>query len=479
MKIDHLSGRFHCCLMRLPVLLIMSSGAFAQAVQLLAYPLIARLYSPENFGLFFGIISIIVILVTIFTMQLEAAILAARRSHIPLLACTASWLLCLSGAVCAVIIFFVREAFLNRELLGELGYAIWYLPVGMVIHGYYAIAVAMTVRVKGYSRLALAQLVTSLGAVAGQSVAGYLSFGVVGLVVSDGVSRFLGLVVLNKNFDIFRVVCVRVRGVIRVLARYRRFPLLMGPAASLNVISQNLQSICFPFIYGAQQAGQLGLAHKLIAAPAGLATGAINQVFTGEFSASSSSSEKQRKIVLDTLYLSTALALPLLACMVFGAEMILPLILGERWEQAGTYAAILSFGLAASMIVSPIGNVVVIKNSLTFAFCFSLAEVLLRALPFVIAMGVPGFSSVFAVVFISANNVLLYGVGLIRMTRLAGVSVSDYFKVVWRLLIFGGICFFPLLMIFIWVSNPYLLMGMMFFGVLVYLIVVMRKYQRI
>jgi O-antigen/teichoic acid export membrane protein len=292
------------------------------------------------------------------------------------------------------------------------------------------------------------------------------------LVLGDLLSRLIGLWVLWGNPS--WVGLPGMRRIRRVLVRFRRFPLLMGPATILNVASQNFQSIFFPLLYGATQAGQLGVATRLTAAPAGLVSGAVGQVFSGELVARQDRPHEQRQLVLKTLYLSTMLALPFGFGVAIGADVLISLVLGESWGQAGVYAAVLSAGVAMSMIVSPISSITIVRNSLSTAFYFALAEFFIRGLPFALAMTFAVFSPLLTVVCISAGNSILYGVGLVRMATLAEITMVSYLELIRPLALVSLLCFSPAAAARMLGSGVVLVITLTVAGMLIYLMLALR-----
>ncbi|NBW48599.1 MAG: hypothetical protein EBR49_00655 [Betaproteobacteria bacterium] len=455
---------------RFPVLSIMSGGALAQGLQLLAYPVIARLFLPQELGSYWSAMGVITVLVAIFTLQLEGAILGARSQQVPLLMQVVFWILGAAASIILLLVVLLKVIFPPAEWSHDVWWLAWYCPIALLTHGMYAVGVTRATRFREYSRLGLAYLTIVLVAVCIQIVAGYAGLGVLGLVLGDLLARLLGVwVLLWRSFAITMPQLSRIR---RVLVRFRRFPLLMGPATILNTVSQNFQSIFFPLLFGNSQAGQLGMATRLAASPAGLVTGAVSQVFSGELAARREQPTEQRRLVLDTLYLSTMVALPFGIGVAVCAEVLIPLVLGDSWRVAGEYASILSAGIAMSMIVSPISSIVIVRNSLSTAFFFALAELFMRGLPFALAAMDKITSPTSAVVCISVGNMALYALGLARMARLVEVSVSSYCRRVGWLVAVSLISFAPAAVTRIQGEEPILVIVLSGVGLLVYLVLV-------
>lgn len=457
----------------------MSGGALAQSIQLFTYPLIARLYLPGDLGALFLFLGIISVSVTVFTLQLEGAVLAARKSHTRILFYVAFWLLFTSAAFFLLLFWVIGDWILATfKLPLSTQEALWYFPLGLITHGIYALSVSAAIRQQQYSRLAISHLTIALSTVTIQVSLGYFAFGIDGLLIGDLVSRSLGLAILNSEITSLRPKKFKKSLLIRVLRNYKRFPLYLAPAATLNVLSQNLQSICFPIFFGVTQAGYLGLANKLISAPVGLTASAASHVFTGELAANASTDSEQRKIVLDALTFSTTIALPLLSCFLLASESFFSLAFGDKWELSGTYAAILSLGIASSLVVSPISNLVVIKNSLSIAFYFSILELVVRSFPYFLVWVFNEFSALMAVCVISMGNVVLYGVGLIRFSRLVGIGLSDYFARVRPLLAPWALCFAPMAIGYALAFSPFYLFSTMLIGLSCYSAYAYRRHRK-
>lgn len=424
---------------RLPSVQILSGGVAAQGVQLLAYPVIARWITPDQFGIYFAVVGVVTVVVTLATLQLESAILASRARYTDLILNAAFHSLCCVGLLCGLVLLTVATP---HPLSG--GYftiGIAYLPIGIFLHGLYALAVAKTVRSQRYHKIGRAHLTLALATAIAQISVGFAEAGLAGLLVADAAARIAALTQLSlPPMTLSRTNAFRAW---RICRRLRQYPLLLGPAAALNIASQNLQSVAFPALFGASQAGQLGMAGRLLIGPVSLMTNALNQVFSGQVSAASGSPAEQARLVLQTLYASTAAALIILSAVFFGASLIFEFLLGDTWAMAGRYAMLLSWGTAASLIVSPISSIIVVKHSLPTAIAFSLAELAIRGSPFAVAYAIGGVTPAQTILMLTVGNVALYGFGLIRLLRLVGLTLADYLRYTSKLIIFFFISITP------------------------------------
>ena len=425
-----------------PVFSIAFGGALAQFLQLIAYPFLTRLYTPEDFGGFFFATSIIVVLVVFFVLQFDSLIIASPRWLVPLLV-----------NVSFVFLFFgfllLQAIVLINIFLCDLSYFFFrnntlliYLPFALVVHGVYAVGMAKCVRFQEYKRIGLSNFCVSFSCVLIQIILGVNGFGIVGLIFGDFICRVVGSIILFRGKKHLHF--VGFKKIFFLLRRFKDFSLFLTPAAVLNVFSQNIQAIFFPIIYGGAQAGQLGVANKLIVAPVGLVVGAVGQVFNGEVK-NQKKHEGRKNVFLMTLVKSTKIAIPIAFVIGSFSEILFSLFLGSSWGMAGVYASILSIGICFSIVVSPVSGIFIINKSLKSAFIFSIIEVVLRSFPFFMGYFCESISALQVVILISFCNALLYGIGLFRMLHVAEVDFIEFLSKVKVALLYSFLFFTPCL----------------------------------
>lgn len=423
----------------------MAGGAVTQALQLLFYPVITRLYLPSDFGEFLLYSGVIVVVASIASLKLDAAILAGRKWDVAVLRRLSVLVMIIASLVAGVVLLLVGLIGPSTSISEERQLVLAVLPAGLGLQGLYAIAISKTVREKKYQRLALSQLGISTVSIGVQIAAGMSFHGIGGLLAADISARLAGIALMGLSVR-YRGLTVareglRYKGIWR---RYKQYPKMLAPAAVLNVGSQQLQNILFPLFFGPAQAGQFALANRALGAPISLTSKAIGNVFTGEASAHRNDEVALRELTLHVLRLTTACALPLFVCVACTAPGLFTWIFGENWREAGVYAAILSAGLSASLVVSPLGNLITIRDSLRTGLYFSGAEMFVRAVPFLVGAGMG--SSLSAVWMLSIGNVFLYGVGMIRLMHLVGLRFMDYLSNIKNLILLGLLAFAPLVL---------------------------------
>ncbi len=413
-----------------------------QILQLCAYPLLTRLYAPAEFGDFLFYSGLTVILGSVAAFKMDGAILAGKVEDIAVLKRL--------GAVFVLAIALGAEAVTliawwlmpSAAWLQEKQMVLLVFPVGLCAQGIFSLATAEATREKRYGAFVASQVAVSVTSLLIQIVGGLSSLGLMSLIAGDILSRCAGIGMLGFSLRLRGLVIFRER--LRfsgLLHRYRNYPAMLTPAALLNMGAQQIQNLLFPVLFGSALAGQFALASRVVNSPVGLTSSAISNVFAGEAASLGQDEEALGTMTLHALGLTTACALPMMVVTALLAPEVFAWLFGARWEQAGVFAAILAAGLSAALVSSPLSSLIMLRNSLQTAVYFSLAELLVRSLPF--AIGAVWDSAWVAVALLSLGNVLLYLAAVIRFLKLAGVGLKDYLHHVRRLMAMAVACFGP------------------------------------
>lgn len=340
---------------------MLAGGAAAgQALSLVAAPVLTRLYSPEEFGALAVFASLLTIGSQIACLRYEMAIPLAPREQdgIDLL-----WLALLlagiSGAVTGVAVYGGGEWLVRSTSTPALVPYLWLFPLGLVGIGTYLSLSYWAVRQKAFPRIARTRLTQSVGqnatqlalGVAGAGPFGLLAGHVIGSVAGSaslavGAVRGAGPQILRPSWH----------GIRRMAARYRRFPLLAGPAALLNTAGIRITPLLLAATYGPEVVGLLAVAERMTTTPVRLVSGAVAQVYLGEAAANAARPEVLRRLMrATTVRLALIGFLPALA-LAAGGSYVFALVFGEEWRQAGVFVQILALPIFLDFVVSPVSQ---------------------------------------------------------------------------------------------------------------------------
>lgn len=399
---------------------ITGSAAAGQLVVLAVTPILTRLYSPADFGIFAVLISLVMIVATIGTLRLQFAIPvctdaeAAALVRVSLVASFCAGLLLTPWVLSSGLAEQAeRTAGSGGAVLAVLlvGYLVWVTSAYTVLTNY-------ALRRKTYGAVARRNFLQALGTAGGQLALARWASSSVGLTMGQAIGRSVGVLSLVREAREVRAHSQRAAGWIPTLKTYWRYPVVFLPAGLMNTFSLQFPLLLVGYQYGAADAGNLSQAMRLASVPAALLGGAVSSVVLAEIS------QRVREGVLDNRarYVRLTRALfPIASAWAAGllvvAPWALPRLLGEGWASAGWYAAAMAPSVGLSVIVSPLTMVLPVYGRSALQFGLDALRLTLVCGSGLIA-GMLGASPVQAVLAMSMSLALVYVV-----TWIAGLRV--------------------------------------------------------
>ena len=346
-------------------LTILGGTAGGQALALVTAPILSRLYSPSNFGLFTVLASVVSVVGTVSALRFELAVPLPEKERdahglVALgLASTGLTFLLASGIV-ALVGNQVATAFRQPELMPWL----WAVPVTSMVMGAYLVLNQLAIRHRRYGAIGRRNLLQSVAMVVTQLVAGLAGLKAGGLIAGLGVGQATSAISLVAGSGLRSAEARegRQRSRLRQMAgRYRRFPLVLAPSGLLNVTGLQLPVVLIAYWYGSSVAGWMGLTQRVLSLPVMLIGTAIAQVYLGELARAArddlararhlfrSASKRLFMIAIAAAVVVTAFS-PLLFGLVFGAQ----------WKTSGQYAQALALSLAAQLLAVPVSQTLIV-----------------------------------------------------------------------------------------------------------------------
>jgi len=319
---------------------LLTANVFAQVIGLLVYPVLTRLYAPEDFGLFNLFTSIGGTLVLIATFEWHKAIVlpkedeqaraAVHLSMVPVIALT---------VLVGLTIPFARPI-LGLCKSAELAPYYWLLPVYVLLQSVWNILNYWYIRRKAFGSISgyqVSQSLFSAGYKAGFGWLGYLSGGLIyasvlsplcGLLLSIGSTAKKHLrYLLHWN----AAACREVAGT------YRNFPKYSLPHSLINYIAGQLPVLLLTPFFGTRLVGFWGMAVLLSFAPISMITNALYQVLyqktTMQVNARSHIALFYRQFTI----WSIAVIVPFFAGLWFILPWLTQWFLGDEWRVSGEY----------------------------------------------------------------------------------------------------------------------------------------------
>ena len=280
------------------VVTLASGTAIAQVFLALALPVLARLYTPADYGALAVYSSTLTVLIVVASLRYELAIpLPEDERMAGSLLVLAFILLAGTTAVVSLLVWLGGDAFVAAVKVPALLPYRWLIPLGFAGAGTYQALSYWAIRRGAFGRVARTKLSQGTGQVVTQVALGLARMGAPGLLIGDVVGRVAGggglaLLALRDR----PAAGVTRASLVAAASRYRRFPLLTTWSGLLNIGSLQLPSILFAASFGAAAAGLYALSYKMLVLPTMLVAQAVGQVFLSRAATVAREPERLRRL---------------------------------------------------------------------------------------------------------------------------------------------------------------------------------------
>ena len=361
---------------------LISANIVAQALGLLVYPVLTRIYSPEQFGLLNLFISIGGVLVLVSTQEwYNAIVLPREEKHAQALVH-----LCLMavGITTALLVLSIPFSGKIAQLFNAPALAryYWIMPAYVMLMGLWNILNYWYIRQKAYTRISGYQISQSVFSAGYKTGFGLLKLGG-GLIWASVLSPLcaIGISLSLAAKKSLKSLLVGDWNACKDVARkYSNFPKYATPRALLNNIVGQLPVLVLTPLFGSRLIGFWGMALMLAFVPVSTVSRALYQVLfqktTERVNAGLSIAPFYKRFTLWTL----AVIIPAFALLWIVLPALTAWLLGDEWRVTGEYIRWMLPWLACSVLCGSTGYLVDIffrqKTGLLFEILLALSRVI-------------------------------------------------------------------------------------------------------
>lgn len=350
---------------RLGAVQILAGTAAGQALAFVAAPILSRLYSPSDFGVFTVISAIVLAFATVFALRLDFAVPLPKD---PREAYSIAALAFYAITALTVVSFGALLAFGGSiaRALGQPQLMPWLLvapPCAAAMAGFMVLN-QFAIRQDRFRDIGRRNILQSTVTVVSQVVIGSAGGRPGGLILGLGLGQAAGAASLVRGSGFDSAAAREGRQKQRLAAalrKYRRFPIILAPSGLLNTLGLQLPVVLIAYWYGSQVAGWLGLTQRVLSLPVMLLGTAVAQVYLSELAKAAHGSLLHAAAMFTTTSRRLAIvglvaAVPLL---ILGPR-VFAFVFGSQWLPTGQYAQALSLTLVAQLVASPLSQTLIV-----------------------------------------------------------------------------------------------------------------------
>lgn len=340
------------------VLTLMTGTTIAQAIPIAISPILTRIYTPEDFGIFAIYISIASIISVVATGRYELAIMLPKKDDNAINIVALSILISFVVSLLSLIIVFVFNTQITN-LLGNPEIANWlyFVPLTVLFTGIYQSFNYWSNRKKQYKRLATSRVLQS-GTTAGTNLGmGFGGLGSSGLILGSVLGQGIATAILAKMIwkeNRNRLDKIKRLKIFIMARRYVNFPKFDILASLSNVSAQQITHILFNVLFNSTIAGYYYFTQRILGLPINFIASVIADIFR-----QTATLEYQLHGNAKQIYISTFKKLFILGFfpslfLYFYAIDLFMFVFGDVWKVAGEYTQILTPMLFLRFVSNPL-----------------------------------------------------------------------------------------------------------------------------
>lgn len=357
------------------VLTLMTGTAIAQAIPIAISPILTRIYTPEDFGVFALYLSMSSLLSVIATGKYEFAIMLPKKES------DAYHIFILSFVIVFVMsIFLWSIVFLFNDSLAaffgnvSIGPWLYLIPLSVLLSGLNQSLNYWNNRNNHYKTIAYSKIVQSTAS-SGVNIGAGIQQWYGGLILGSIAGQMVSFLALMSSFwkevqkNIFTLQGLKMYALAK---KHKAFPTVYMTHSAMDVGKDVLVNIMLIRLYDSFLLGQFYMVNKILLLPSTLVGTSLSQVFFREVS---KKHNLKKDFSRDVFIMAKKLFLlsvgPCVIIVLFSNELFV-FVFGENWEVAGDLAASFALYVMFQFVASPLSIVPLIVNRQLQAFYISL-----------------------------------------------------------------------------------------------------------
>ena len=412
------------------VLTLMTGSTISLAIPIAISPILTRIYTPEDFGVFSLYMAITTIIAVIATGRYELAIMLPKKDE------NAADILILSLIVSLVIslISFLIVFFFNSQITNILGSQeisrwLYLVPCSILLVGFYNSFTYWINRKKKYKKMAQNKVIQS-GSMATMQVSLGLLKNNNGLIIGWFFGQLMAVILLARlvwREDKNKINKISLLKMWSFAKRYKKFPLINSWSGLLNTASRQVPIILLTTFFSTIVTGFFSLAQRILLIPMTLLGNTIGQVYFEKVSKLKNEKLKVQKITLEINKKLLLIGLLPISIIILWGDTLFALVFGQLWKEAGEYAKVLSVWIYFVFITSPLTHLLIVYEKhfelILFNIFLFLSRIGVLFIGWWMAKDALTVITIYGIVGAAAWCIFTF-----RLMKIVGVSYLDTFR---------------------------------------------------
>ncbi|MDP2966019.1 MAG: oligosaccharide flippase family protein [Pelolinea sp.] len=462
------------------VLTIASGTIISQIIAALAIPIVTRIYSAESYGTYSLFVSIITIIGSVATLKYELSIALPEKDEE---AVNQLYLSIIISFLFSFILFMLLLIFKSLLLKffdqALISFLLFLLPLSFFVIGVNYSLNYWNTRKRNFLNISINKISKEAIKDAFQLIP--VLFGMVNgvfLIYSEFLGWLISTLIFYKNSlsqitrKFSEKIVINKNDLVAGFKKYIKFPKYSAFTVFINNFAIQTPIFLISLYYSKAYAGEFAISNNILRIPLTFIGNSIGQVFYQRASNVRRDSKKIKSLVRETtLNLLYFGAFPTLFLAFFGKESLI-LLLGKKWEIAGSITQILSPWLLFNFISVPISTLVGLFEKQEFGLIFNIILIITKFLSIYIGFIMNDFF--LGMVLFSISGSLLYFAFSLLLCSIVGLSPWAFLQDIIKLVIKTLPFIFLLIIVKILNINEYLKLGLAMFFTIISFVIYLR-----
>ena len=322
---------------------LLSGNILAQIVTLAAYPIISRLYSPDEMGTLHLFVSIFAILVLLANAEYQNVLVFHKEEK----DLSSVLILCLSTVALVSTLVLLSVPFSSEiaSLFGSEDLAHWYflMPIYVAATALWNICDSLVIRKKLFKYISIYLILLAIYNVSLKILLGYLGWGTAGLILSAVSGSVLILLAIclyaQAKEKLFSDLGNRptVNSVLAIAKEYIKFPKYSLSRKTINLLSKSLPIFLLSAHFGMTEIGLYSMGLLLAHTPINVACGSLYKIMFRFVSEKVWNGEKILPVIKKYIASVLMVGVPAFALLALILPDITAILLGDEWRTSGEY----------------------------------------------------------------------------------------------------------------------------------------------
>ena len=327
----------------------------AQMINVVAQPVLTRLFPAETLGIYTYLISLATMIIPVASLKLDMLIVSERDDT------EAQYITDSCVIINFIISFFyfivitIGYNISNNNIFNRYGLIIYIVPFIVFTNGLRFLFISYLNRYKKYKTISIIAIAREAIRALIQVFSGLFSFGVFALSMGYAVSPLFGLNIQMKNY----LKKMKTRPIITlkkfrevVIEKGKRQILFLVPAQFINSFSSSLITISITALFSAKVLGYYSAGARILDIPIVFITSNVSKVCYQRVSENVTNKKPVLKLLISVIVFLSLISLLGFSILYFIAPSFSKIIFGNGYEVAGEYVRYLCVMYAVRLVAT-------------------------------------------------------------------------------------------------------------------------------